>query len=221
MNRHHIPDHALQRLSEHEQRVEHLTLQLAKTQDGIASARGRLSGGFERDSDYDDMSASLNQLVADKPVIESSLRNAKNTLQSTKAFLAALPDGTVLEPVEIKTNGADLPTLQQRIAAAQAELNALRAVPTPSADIENRVRSYVEAMACPTITNISSSGEPLRVVWPGAGWDSGGPRTDRADNLAMTALVHGDALIAALMAEAERVSSTPLPVGDRKKRIAV
>ena len=102
---------------------------------------------------------------------------------------------------------------------AEAELAALRAVPTPCADIEERVKGYVQEMARPTISGISD-GERLRVSWPGSGWDSNGPREHRADILPMIALLHGDAMVDALMREVERIASDPVPLAERKKRIA-
>jgi hypothetical protein len=43
---------------------------VAKTKDGIAAARQRLSGGFARDHEYHDMRATLDQMVKDLPAIE-------------------------------------------------------------------------------------------------------------------------------------------------------
>jgi uncharacterized small protein (DUF1192 family) len=88
----------------------------------------------------------------------------------------------------------------------------------PSADIEQRVRAYVQSMARPTISGIE--GERLRVFWPGAGWDSNGPREDRADILPLMALLHGDKMVEALMAEIERTTSDVVPIKERATRIA-
>jgi hypothetical protein len=57
-------------------------------------------------------------------------------------------------------------------------------------------------------------------MWPGAGWDSSGPREHRADVLPMMALLHGDAMAAALMAEVERMANDPMSPAARKKRIS-
>jgi hypothetical protein len=58
-----------------------------------------------------------------------------------------------------------------------------------------RFRAYVEGMARPTITGVGS-GEKLKVVWPGAGFDNRGPREDRAEVLPMMALLFPDAMTA-------------------------
>jgi hypothetical protein len=109
--------------------------------------------------------------------------------------------------------------VRAQLKDAEAELAALRAVPTPSADIEKRIHAYVEAMGRPTISGIGN-GERLRVNWPGSGWDSNGPREHRADILPMMALLHGDAMVDALMREVERVANDPMPPAARQKRIA-
>jgi hypothetical protein len=70
------------------------------------------------------------------------------------------------------------------LETAKAELR--RRVPTPSDDIEERIRAYVESTARPTITGIGK-GEKLKVVWPGAGWDVKGPIEHRAEVLPMMA----------------------------------
>jgi len=219
MNRRNIPAPVLSKLVELDEQTEYLTRKVSETEGGIADARRRLSGGFEKQVEYDDLSASLKQLVADKSILECKLRAAQYTLSSCKAWINQLPDGTVLEPVDVKVNGHDLEEVRARLKDAQDELKALRAVPRPSADIEERVRAYVREMARPDITGVGS-GERLKVIWPGAGWDSSGPREHRADVLPMMALLHGDAMVAALMQEVERMADEPLPRAERKRRIA-
>ena len=65
-----------------------------------------------------------------------------------------------------------------------------------------------------------AKGERLKIVWPGAGWDQHGPREHRADILPLMALLHGDAMVEALMREVERMANEPLPRAQCKKRIA-
>jgi hypothetical protein len=65
-----------------------------------------------------------------------------------------------------------------------------------------------------------SNGERLKVIWPGAGWDTRGPREDRAEVLPMMALLFPDAMTAALMSEVERMASDPVPIKERATRIA-
>ncbi len=74
--------------------------------------------------------------------------------------------------------GQPHPNLHKQNYVISVELEALRAAPTPSADIEQRICAYVEATARPTISGIGK-GERLKVIWPGAGWDSSGLREHR------------------------------------------
>jgi hypothetical protein len=126
---------------------------------------------------------------------------------------------TVLEQVATDVSGHTLEQVHNKLAAAQAEHATLRAVPTPAADIEARIRAYVEAMARPTITGVGK-GEKLKVVWPGAGWDIKGPIEHRAEVLPMMAMLFPDEMIAALTREVERIANDPLPVKQRAARIA-
>ena len=70
----------------------------------------------------------------------------------------------------------------------------LRAVPTPSNDIEQRIERYCTEMARPKISTIDNEGGKLEVVWPD-------------DLISMLALFHGDAMAAVLKAEVERMSN--------------
>jgi hypothetical protein len=219
MNRSKLPNGVLSRLIDLDDQVEYLTRKLANTEHGIADARRRLSGGFRKQTEYDDLAASLKQLVADKPMLEKKLRNAQSVLSNCKVWLERLPEGTVLEPVEVKTDGQSLEDVRAKREVAENELKVLRSIPTASADIEAKIRSYVESLGRPTITGIGSR-EKLKVVWPGAGFDNRGPREDRADVLPLMAILHGEAMVAALMQEVERMTSGVLPIKDRGARIA-
>jgi hypothetical protein len=119
----------------------------------------------------------------------------------------------------VETDGHDLVEVRAKREAAQAERAALRAAPTPSADIEQRIRHYVHTMARPQITGIGR-GERLKIVWPGADFDTRGPREDSAKVLPMMALLFPDAMTAALISEVERMANDPLPQAARQKRIA-
>jgi hypothetical protein len=159
MNYSNLPAPVLAKLLTLQQCVEDLTLRVAKTQDGIASARARLTGGFKKQSEHEDTAASLNQLIADKPILEAKLRSAQSMLSSCKHWLDRLPLDTTLEMVETEADG-HLEEVRSKINAVETELVTLRAVPTPSADIEDRIRDYVQSMARPMITGISK-GERL------------------------------------------------------------
>ena len=97
---------------------------------------------------------------------------------------------------------------KSRLKAAEDELKVLREVPTPSTDIEQRIKCYCTEMARPKIYAIDKQGGKLEVIWP-------------ENNLvSMLALFHGDAMAAVLKAEVERISNDPMPLEARRERIA-
>jgi septal ring factor EnvC (AmiA/AmiB activator) len=207
MRANHFPSHVQTKLDQFEQAVERLTQQITKTQDAITGARQRLSGGFQRDEEYRDMRATLDKLLADQPILENKLDCARYTLTDCRAFLQALPDDAVLEPVApVQPNGFDLDTVQRRIKGAEDEVERLRGVPTPASDIEERVREYVAALARPQVSGIAT-GQRLQVLWP-------------SDVIAVLALLLPDEMVSALLREVERQSNLPMPLPQRKKRIA-
>jgi hypothetical protein len=218
MNRRDLPAAVLSKLIELSDTAEFLSDKVTETEQGIASARARLTGGFRNETEYDDLRGTLKQMVNDLPVLRRRCDAAQSTYSACQVFLDQLPDDATLEPVTIHVDGHDLDEVRAKLGAAQAELAALCAMPTPSADIEERIRAYVEAMARLQISGIGKS-ERFKVVWPGAGWDARGPREDRAEVLPMMALLFPDAMVAALMREVERMANEPLPLAARHKRI--
>jgi hypothetical protein len=219
MNYRELPAPVLAKLLSLEEVVEDLTQRVTKTHTGITSARTRLTAGFRNRTEGDDLNASLKQLISDAPVLEQKLHDAQRTLSACKAWLDSLPEGTTLEPVTVDVNGRDLPSVRAKIKTLEAELAALRAA--PSADVRQRVEDYVHSMARPTITGLGK-GERIKVVWPGAGFDTRGPREDRAEVLSLMALLFPDAMVAALMGEIETHSSDVCPsvLTDEIERLA-
>jgi hypothetical protein len=203
-----IPATALTKLIALSDAAEFLSEKLIATEQAIASARQRLSGGFHKQSEYDDLRVTLDQLIADLPVLKRRCAAAEAIHSRCRAFIHELPKGTALEPVTVDVNGHDLAGVRTKIQTLEAELAALNSA--PSADIEQRIRSYVESMAKPTITGVGK-GEKLKVIWPGAGFDMGGPREYRADLVPMMAFLHGDRMVEALMGEIEHTASDVCP----------
>jgi hypothetical protein len=205
MKRRSIPEAVLAKLAKFEQAVENLTQRVARTQDSIVSARQRLTGGFRTDQEYNDLYSTLKQLVADKPILERKLSAAEHRLSDCRAWLDALPDDAVLEPVKVKPNGSDLEGIRQRIKDAEDELKKLASVPVPSADIKKRIEDYVGSLARPRVSGIAK-GETLRVSWPD-------------DKISVVALLLGDRMVEVLSQQAERMANDPMPLAERNKRI--
>ena len=76
-------------------------------------------------------------------------------------------------------------------------MRALRAAPTASADIEERIRAYVREMARPIITGIGD-GEQLRSFGRTLVGTAERSARARANFFPMMALLHGDAMVGAL-----------------------
>lgn len=208
MLRNRIPDRAQAQLDQFEQTAAHLAEQVAQTEAAIASARERLTGGFAKDTEYEDMRKVLDRLVSeDKPKFGYKLAVTTSKLSECKHWLVTLPDNVELETVAVaKPNGANLDHVRNQIEIAEDEIRRLRDVPTPSADAEARVRKYVAALARPSVSGLGK-GETLRVVWPN-------------DPAALLALLLPKEMTIALLTEIERESNAPMPLADRQQRIA-
>ena len=96
----------------------------------------------------------------------------------------------------------------------------MRAAPTPSRDIKQRLKVYLNELARPKITGISA-GEKLRIIWPGARETISGPSEFSAETLPLFALLFRDQMLDSLLAEVERMSNTPLPAQKRAERMKV
>jgi hypothetical protein len=214
-----IPKAVSAKLSELDEQVAHLTRKLAATGQAIADARRRLTGTFANDREYHDLREALADLVNNRPIIENKLHTAQRTLSRCKAFISELPEGSTLEPVSIDVKDFTLSDVRAWIEEAQNELKELRAVPTPSNDIKQRVKAYVEAMGRPTISGIGD-GEHLKVIWPGAERDFKGPIEQSAELLPMQALLHPNEMVEALMREVDRIADAPISRKERPKHIA-
>jgi hypothetical protein len=206
MNYSKLPAPVLAKLVALEESIEDLSERVARAEYGITAARSRLTGTFQKQSEYDALMASLKQLVADKPVLEQKLHTAQRTLSAGKAWIDRLPPNTTLEVVEAKTDGHDLDAVGDRLKAAQDELKTLRAAPTPSVDIEERIKRHVAEVARPKISGIGE-GHTLEVIWP------------YNNIVSMMALLLGDGMAEVLMAEVTRMANDPMPPAARKQRI--
>jgi hypothetical protein len=206
MNQGNIPKTVRDTLLKFDQTVEHLTEQATRTKEAIDLARERLTGGFERDQQYRDVRATLDKLVKDLPAIEDKRDAAERMLERCQAWLDELPDDVTLEPVKVKLDGGDLASVKERIRNATDELETLSKVPTPSADIEQRVRKYVAGLGRPKVSGVGD-GDQLQVSWP------------RDDATSLFAILEPEKMTKVILAEVERAANDPLPLDGRRKRI--
>ena len=96
--------------------------------------------------------------------------------------------------------------MRARTKKLQNQVEALKRVPVPASDIEQKVRTYVERLPMPTIGGIGA-GESLTVQWP-------------TGLHALLAFVEPDVLAERLMGEIDRIANTPFPLAQRERKIA-
>jgi hypothetical protein len=96
--------------------------------------------------------------------------------------------------------------VRARIKKLKSAADALRRVPVPPSDIQEKVRSYVQDMTRPVIGGIGT-GEVLSVQWP-------------TGSQALVAFLQPDVLVERLMTEIDRIANTPCPLAEREQQIA-
>jgi septal ring factor EnvC (AmiA/AmiB activator) len=205
MNNRDLPKPVRDKLLALSAQSEQLVERERRTKEAISNARARLTGKFNNDSEYEDTYGVLKKLVADMPIIERKRGAAQSTYEECAAWIENLPDDVTLEAVKVRSNGADLATVKERLTNAKDELETLSKVPVPPANVDQRVKEYVGALARPTISGISD-GE-LKVSWPDG-------------QASLLAFLLPDAMTNALMREINRLANTPMPLPQRKQRIA-
>jgi len=133
--------------------------------------------------------------------------NEADILGRCRAWLAALPPGTVLEQIipDIE-DGLALGDVRARVRKLKDQVEALKRVPVPASDIKQKVRGYVECLPMPIIGGIGAD-EALTVQWP-------------TGLHALMAFLQPDVLVERLMAEIDRIGNTPSPLAQRERKIA-
>jgi hypothetical protein len=205
-----IPQAARQRLDKLAQDFEILKEKAARTKSAIDSARERITGKFESDAQYQDTYSTLKRMVEDLPKIKQKARVAEGVLETCQSWVDELPDDLTLEPAgAVDTDGFTLEMVQEQIAEYEEELKELRAVPAWNGATATAAaaEAYVRSLARPKVSGISA-GEKLAVTWP-------------HDMHTMFALLFPSQMVEVIVAEAKRLANTPMPVAERKARIAL
>jgi Tfp pilus assembly protein PilN len=96
--------------------------------------------------------------------------------------------------------------VRARTKKLQNQVEALKRVPVPASDIDQKVRTYVERLPMPSIGGIAA-GETLTVQWP-------------TGLHVLMAFLQPEALVERLMAEINRIANTPYPLAEREQQIA-
>jgi hypothetical protein len=174
----------------------------------IASVRDRLNGRVvAREGDYPaKLSVELDRLLAEDKTLQRQRPIEADTLGRCRAWLTSLPPKAVLEQIipDVE-DGLQLSDVRARIKKLQNEVAALKHVPIPAPNIQEKVRAYVERLPMPSIGGIAA-GEALTVGWP-------------TGMHALMAFLQPDVLVDRLTAEIDRIANTPCPLAEREQQI--
>ena len=139
------------------------------------------------------------------------------TYKHCRQWIEKLPPGTTFEEVVTRVlDGTDLADMRRRIARAQAAADKIKRLPSPSEDIEDRLRAYVAGLNAVSITGIQE-GERLDINW-GRGPMTNQPIIDPTP-LQLEALLRPDELVAALLAKVGKMALGSCPTAERPARI--
>jgi hypothetical protein len=182
-------------------RVNELTAQ-------ISDLRDRLNGRVVRAGDHPEkLRIDLERALEEQKMLQRQRPIEADILGRCRAWLAALPPGTVLEQIIPNVeDGLALGDVRTRIRKLKDQVEALKRVPVPASDIEQKVRTYVERLPMPIIGGIGV-GESLTVQWP-------------SGLHVLMAFLQPDVLVERLMAEIDRIADTPCPLAEREQQIA-
>jgi hypothetical protein len=145
--------------------------------------------------------------MADQKVVQQRLQAEQSVISACKAWLDRLPPGTKLEQIVPDVeDGLALGDVRVRIKKLQNQVEALKRVPVPASDIDQKVRTYVERLPMPSIDGIAA-GESLTVQWP-------------TGLHALMAFLQPDLLVDRLMVAINQIANTPCPLAEREQQIA-
>jgi hypothetical protein len=174
----------------------------------ISDLRDRWNGRTARQGDHPEkLRIELEQRLEDQKALQRQRPIETDILGRCRAWLAALPPRAVLEQIipDVE-DGLSLSDVRARTKKLQNQVEALKRVPVPASDIDQKVRTYVERLPMPSIGGIAA-GETLAVQWP-------------TGLHALLAFVEPDVLAQRLLAEIDRIANTPCPLAQRERQIA-
>jgi hypothetical protein len=174
----------------------------------IAHVRDQLNGRVVREGDhFGKLSIELDRLLAEQKTLQRQRPIDMGTIESCKAWLTALPPGTLLEQVNPAVeDGLSLSAARGRIKKLKNQVEMLKDVPIPPSNIRDKVLNYVQELTRPVVSGIALD-EALAVQWP-------------TGLHALMAFIQPEALIDRLMAEIDRIANTPCPLAEREQQIA-
>ena len=123
----------------------------------LADFRDRWSGTKYRASDeHTDFRSEVDQRLEEQKLITARLSTFGRIIDDCRAWLEQLPSSTVLEQVTVAAEtGVTLPQVRAQINHFEAEVKALKQVPLPAVDIEQKVEAYIASLTQPVIRGVS------------------------------------------------------------------
>jgi hypothetical protein len=119
----------------------------------ISFVRDRLNGRVVREGDHPaELRIELDRLLAESEAPQHQRPIETDTIDRCKAWLAALPAGTVLKQViPDAEDGLSLTAVRARIKKLQESVAVLKRVPIPAPDIRQKVQFYVQGLTRPVV----------------------------------------------------------------------
>jgi hypothetical protein len=201
------------------ERAEALANALERARDRAFGKRVQADDGLPENQRR--LKADLDRLVAETPAAQAQARADANVLTTCRSWLSVLPAGTIIEQVQVTTDGEDLADVRRALKAARDEVAALKAAPTPSPDISERIRTRINELAKDgvTVTGVGAN-QTLKIVWPGAPYLASGHDEKSANALSVLALLFPEQMATVALAEVERAANATLSPDKRPARLA-
>ena len=207
MNLHEVPAFVAVKLAMLSDACATATIRTDELTAQISDLRDRLNGRVVRAGDHPEkLRIELERALEEQKMLQRQRPIEADILGRCRAWLAALPPGTVLEQIipDVE-DGLSLSEVRARTKKLQNQVEALKRVPVPASDIDQKVRTYVERLPMPSIGGIGA-GESLTVQWP-------------TGLHALLAFVEPDVLAERLMVEIDQIANTPFPLAQRERQI--
>jgi hypothetical protein len=173
----------------------------------ISDLRDRWSGRTARQGDHPEkLRIEVEQRLEEQKALQRQRPIEADILGRCRAWVASLPTKAVLEQIipDVE-DGLSLSDVRAGIKKLQNQVEALKRVPVPASDIDQKVRIYVERLPIPSIGGIGA-GEALTVQWP-------------TGLHALLAFVEPEVLAERLSAEIDRIANTPCSLAQRERQI--
>jgi hypothetical protein len=137
------PEAVWSKMKEMETTAEQLQEQLARMNRSVEQTKQRLTGGFQKNEEWEATRATLRDLQQDEGILRSRLGTAQTTLQNCKQWLDELPENAELELVKVDVDGLELVKTVQQIKEHEDKIDALTNVPILKKNYKQEIAEYV------------------------------------------------------------------------------